>query len=229
MISLKEMSALRGAFFISVFLIVSLAAQTEFPPVDETAKDKSFAEFKAKLIAAVEKHDVKFLESIIASDARASFGEDPGLEGFRRTYAMDDADAPFWRELRRVLGFGGAFTRGRKEFTAPYIAARWPERIDAMDYVAVIERDVPVREKAAPEAKELTRVSHCLLELDSDPDEPVPDGWIRVWLPAAKPKSAHTNGTGYVRASSTRSPLDYRAQFRREREGWKLISFLAGD
>jgi len=53
--------------------------------------------------------------------------------------------------------------------------------------------------------------------------------WIKVWLPTPKTKAAHGNGAGYVLALAVRSPMNYRAQFRKERGAWKLASFLAGD
>ena len=212
------------SFFLLLLSTTLACAEPKLLPVDETAKDSGFAKFKKELAAAVEKRDASFIESVLAADALASFGGDRGVEGFRSAYGLGDPSAPFWRELGKVLSLGGTFNRSRKEFTAPYVASRWPEEFDAMEYVALTKKDIAVLGYPAIGGKELARLSYSILRVasESEKSESTEESeWIAVHLP--------TGGTGFVPASAVRSPLDYRAQFRREGTRWKLASFLAGD
>jgi hypothetical protein len=210
---------MRSLLFLFLSATVT-CAEPKLLPIDESGKG-GFAKFKKNLETAVERCDANFIESILAADALASFGEDRGIEGFQRTYDLKDPKAPFWRELARVLSLGGTFNRARQEFTAPYVAARWPEKFDAMEYGALTGKDVVVRAAASAESKELARLSYSILKLAPDNDSAGQSEWIAVHLPAG--------GIGFVPASAMRSALDYRAQFRREGKKWKLASFLAGD
>jgi hypothetical protein len=205
-----------------LFLSTTIAsAEPQLLSIDESSKDKGFAAFKKDLTAAIEKRDAKFIESILTSDVLASFGEEKGPKGFQRIYDFKKADAPFWREFAGVLALGGIFTRGRTEFTAPYVFAEWPEDFDAIEYVALTAKDVVVRSAANAESKEIARLSYSILRLAAESDSPGQQPWVAVHNPKG--------GIGFVPASAMRSALNYRAQFRREFKAWKLASFLAGD
>ena len=211
---------MRSLFILLLSATVGLA-EPKLLPIDESAKDATFTKFKQALVAAVEKRDAKFIESILTSDALASFGEDRGIGGFRRTYGIQEPTAPFWRELQSALGLGGTFTLARKEFTTPYVAARWPEKFDAMEYVALTAKDVVIHAAANAESKEVARLSYSILKLASENGTGDKKEWAAVELPKG--------GIGFVPVSALRSPLNYRAQFRREGNQWKLASFVAGD
>ncbi|HEX8279803.1 MAG TPA: hypothetical protein VF551_00375 [Chthoniobacterales bacterium] len=209
----------------SLLLFLSFAsvalAEPKLVPIDEGAQEKGFAEFRNKLNGAVKQRDAAYLASVLSTDVVSSFGEDRGLAAFERTYGFRDAAAPFWREMDAVLALGGTFSRDRKQFTAPYVFSRWPDELEAMEHTAIIAGDVPVYARPN-ETKELTRLSPSIVELAPDNDVAAADGeWVALRLRGL--------GIGFVRASATRSPLNYRAIFRRERGGWKLATFVAGD
>ncbi|MDQ2659693.1 MAG: hypothetical protein M3Y03_04660 [Verrucomicrobiota bacterium] len=211
---------MRSLFILLCGLAIANAEPT-LRPIDESAFDPTLSKFMKELTAAIEQRDAHFVEHNLTSDALASFGEERGLNGFTRTYGLADPRAPFWGEFQNVLSLGGAFTEGRKEFIAPYVAARWPDKFDAMEYVALIAKNVVVHAAADPTSKSVARLSYSLLQIKSEGDGSGQADWVAVLLPAG--------GTGFVPTASVRSPLDYRAQFRREGGAWKLASFLAGD
>ena len=66
-------------------------------------------------------------------------------------------------------------------------------------------------------------VTHQLLEqIDIEPAD----------LERTGPDYVHVKadaGTGYVKISEVRSPIDYRAVFQKIDGAWKLVAFVAGD
>src|SRR5436190_16552223 len=188
---------MRSLWFLLLSVTIAVA-EPKLPPVDQSDQDKGFAAFKKELTAAVERRDARFIESILASDALASLGEDRGVASFRRTYGFEDPAAPFWRELAAVLRLGGTFNLGHHEFTAPYVASRWPDRFEPFEYVALIAKDVPVRAEPGAASEEVARLSYSILGLATG-DSPGRKEWIAVNLKGGE--------VGYVPGGAVRSPL----------------------
>lgn len=186
-------------------------------PVDEAARDPSFARFRERLRRAVRERDTAFVVSILAEDVHLGFGGDHGIASFREMWKPGDPDSPFWAELGEVLRLGGAF-QDDSTFVAPYVSARWPGEFDAFDYVALVGARVRVRAAPRPDAPVLAVLSHQILPTSS---ARAPDGWTGVRLA--------DGGSGYVAERFVRSSIGYRAFFVRRDGRWVVEAFLAGD
>ncbi|MBA2378678.1 MAG: SH3 domain-containing protein [Blastocatellia bacterium] len=221
-----------SAVLILALCCVAVAAQERYvKPVDEAAKDASFAAFRQKTIAAAEKRDVRYIISILDPDIKISFGIEQGAKEFVNTWRLNDKDSPFWDEFLRVIKNGGAFAgdgKARDFFTAPYTFSSWPEDIDGFEYHAIFGRNVNLRERASTDSKVVTQLSYNIVKVDrdrsvrkaGDPDD-VSFDWMYVETLGGK--------KGFVKAEYVRSHVDYRAGFNKTNGVWRMTLFLAGD
>ena len=194
-----------------------VAAGTQFLPVDEASRRPDFFSFRAGLQRAIAEHDSAALLAIVHPDIKNSFGGNDGIDEFRRMWKIDAPDSGIWAALGTVLGLGGSFSDANT-FVAPYVFSRWPDRFESFEHVAVIGSDVRVRSKPGVDAPVVSTVSFAILPLARGADT---DDWTPVRLDGAR--------TGYVASAYVRSPVDYRAIFRRENRAWRLVTFVAGD
>lgn len=201
--------------------IVFAAAPVKFLPVDEASKQADFLAFRQQLSAAVARHDVKAVLTIVEPSIQNGFGDDNGLANFKKIWKLNQANtknSPLWKELGTVLALGGKFT-DRTTFNAPYISAAWPEQFDGFEYIAVVGKDVRLREKASTNSKVIATVSYVILPLA--PEGQWKEQWTKVKAPNGKP--------AYIASAYIRSPVGYRAFFEKKKGKWKMTSFLAGD
>lgn len=212
---------------LAVCAVVAIAcaaaplAQSTFPvlrPVDAGAARPDFFTFRARLQAAVAKHDRPALMAVVSEGIRNTFGDDNGRDAFERRWRLADADSPLWGELGLVLALGGSFDDA-DNFIAPYVFSRWPSRFDAFEHAAILGDRVRVR--AAPEASAATIGVLSFSVVPVLPAKEERPSWLAIRLPAAQ--------TGYVSAMYARRPLDYRAIFSRTSTGWQMTAFIAGD
>lgn len=194
-----------------------LGAQPVLAPVDQGPRDQSFIAFRDTLRRTIESKDSAALLAVIDPAIKISFGDENGVEAFRRQFKPESSNSEVWRELAAVIALGGIF-QGRDTFVAPYVFARWPDAIDSFDHVAVIGSGVRIRAKAASDGPLLATVSYAILEVAGTGS---PADWTEVVLP----DSRH----GYVASRLTRSPIAYRAFFTRANGAWRLSLFVAGD
>lgn len=193
------------------------------PPVDESAKDASFAAFKARLLAALEKKDASFLLTVVAEDVQVSGGDDLGIKAFRNFWKLDTAPAQsgVWAELAAVLKLGCAYDP-QGTFSAPYLYARFPNGLDTAEYVVAVHERAPLRAAGNASAPVIETLHYDVLQvLDTGQDPGVKDRWPHVRSASGK--------AGYVDPRDVRSPLGYRAGFERRKGAWLLTYFLSGD
>ena len=187
------------------------------PPVDEAAAQPDFLAFRARLQAALARHDAAALLAAVHPDIRNSFGGDDGIAAFRERWRPEAPDSPVWTTLAEVLSLGGLFdAEGR--FVAPYVFSAWPADVDAFEHVAVLGRGVRVRAAPHAGAEPLALLDFAIVRLQ--PDQP-DAGWSAVRLADGR--------RGFVHRRLVRSPVDYRAAFEKSHGGWKMTLFLAGD
>lgn len=193
-------------------------------PVDEGRRDPSWVTFRARLERALKERDVPFVLGILDPEIRNSFGEDAGgVERFKTVWTLVRAPAsPLWKALGDVLALGGTF-RPDGAFCAPYTFARFPDDIDSSDHAVIIRRDAPLYAGPSASARVLSRLFYDIVELDPSRDviDARGERWARVTTPSGR--------RGYVRDADLRSPLDYRACFKRSADGWRMRSLAAGD
>jgi hypothetical protein len=193
-----------------------------FQPVDEAGRNPVFLAFRDQLARAVETRDTHGLLDLVSDEIQMSIRDKAkrGKSAFIAEWGLVGAHAhesPLWDKLRETLKLGGAFEEG--EFRAPYVWARWPSRFPHLDFFAVLSKSAAVHAKAEESSRTLETLTQ---EIVGRFDElPNPPGWKAVRAPDGV--------TGYVRAEDVRSPVDFRALFRREKSGWRLALFAAGD
>ena len=195
-----------------------LAAQPSLLPVDEASTRPDFFSFRAQLQRTIARHDTAALMAVVHPQIRNSFGDNDGIDGFRKMWNIGAADSEIWDVLGTVLGLGGSFL-DNGTFAAPYVFSRWPEKFDAFEHVAVIGTGVRVRSRPRADANAIATMSFSILPA-ARPDVEV-DGWTAVRVEG--------NRTGYIASPFVRSPVDYRAIFRHDGRQWKLVTLVAGD
>lgn len=211
--------------FAAVSSHVSLAMTAEtvarLEPVDETTEDSSFASFKEKLKAAIQKKDSSFIKKILSDDVEYSFGADPerksAVDGFLKHYKIEGKkDSDFWKNLRDVVELG--CTKSGEEFICPYVYSKWPNKYDSFSFVAATREKIPIRKKPESSAEVLRFANFEIFKLAR---EQKTDGWNAIDL--------GNKQVGFVATADVRSPIDYRAGFQKTSDGWKLKYFIAGD
>lgn len=183
--------------------------------VDETSEDPSLAAFRDELLAAVRRRDADAVVAMADPKIRTSFGGGGGTADFRRMLQKPGV----FEDLEKLLSLGGSFMgegEGRS-FWAPYVYSAWPEAHDAFESLAVIGKDVPLRE-----TKELTSGVSATLDHDI----------VTIVSPAVSdPRQVKTadGKTGWVEAKHLYSPIALRAGFMKSGGKWKMNALVAGD
>ena len=187
------------------------------PPIDECAADPSFAAFRDQLRLTIEQRDAAALLEIVADDIEVDFGGGAGRADFSRTWELDrPASSGVWDELAEALSLGCAGD-GSGELYAPSMAAASMTE-DPFEAAVVIRPGAELRRE--PDA-----ASRSLATLDWDivtvPEWDSEGAWQRIVLADGR--------SGFVRSDDLRSPIDYRAAFRRLDGRWRMTAFIAGD
>ena len=196
-------------------------------PVDEGAKDASFAAFRKKLLEAVRRRDSEFVLGVVHPGIRNTFGMDDGLRLFREKWQPERADSALWAELETILTAGGKFRidRGSKRFWAPYAyAAEWPKGFDDpfSAHSAIMGKDVRLRAAPRADAAVVALLTYNIVETLGEPVDDRKGGkWVKV--------CASTGLEGYVAGQYVRHPLDYRAAFTKIDGRWMMTALVAGD
>ena len=214
-----KLAALLAALLFA-FAPTAGAAPRTLEPVDESAKDPELAKLIATLLKACDEKDFRPFEEAMSPDAIASFGGDSGPAGFRAVYQVDDPNSPFWDEFRAAVLMGGAFMEDGL-YAAPYVYAKWPEDIDAFEYVVAIGDKTTLFAKPDAASRPLADVTHQFLRLPGDETGAnVPEGWMAVSADGV---------AGFVKIAETASPVGYRAIFQKTVNRWWLGAFVSGD
>jgi hypothetical protein len=192
--------------------------------VDEGASDLSWANFRAKLLTALEKRDRKFILGVIHPKVRNGSDAPPGIEEFRKQWEFDSDDGVFWRQLPATLSVGSAwFQRSNKEreLCAPYLLAKWPREVDPGAYGAIATGEALVKAAPAWESATVARLSYQIVRVTDwevpDIDPKFQQKWVRIRL--------LKEGTGYVPEEHIRSPIEHTACFVRAGNSWRLTVF----
>ncbi len=197
-------------------------------PVDEAKQDASFYAFRTRLIAAAEKHDAKFINSVLDPKIQLSFGGHAGLKDFKEMWAIEKPNSKFWDEFLPVIKNGGSFFKEGKTkiFYAPYTFNSFPSDLDGFEHFAIFGNNVNLRERPDAGSNIVDRLSYNVVKIENEATVMKPGNsdeadWYKVATLGGK--------TGYVKAEYVRSPIDYRAGFEKKRGQWKMVTFIAGD
>jgi hypothetical protein len=223
------------ALLVQGLPIPALSQSGKLYPVDEGPRDRSFTRFRQRLLQAARLRNRRYIWSIVDPRIECSFGDAHGKKDFIRMWG--DRESGLEEELITLLSLGGEFV-GKGEFCAPYVFTRFPDKIDAFDYQAIIGRNVRVRSRPSRTAPVLGVLSYDIVKASAS--EPVRkkedrlegvsylsdslysrDDWMKVITPQGR--------TGYVAARYVRSPIDYRACFKKRHGRWWMTALVAGD
>ena len=154
-----------------VFSIVGAAQkERQVLPVDEAKKDASFFAFREKFIAAVKKHDVKFLLDTLDRNVKGSFGDDSGIADFKRLWKLDKPNSKLWTELLTVLTNGGTFVKDagvkNKQFCAPYSFTVFPTNLDSFQYQMIFGNNISLRARPDSKAASIAKLSYNVVKVD---------------------------------------------------------------
>lgn len=150
----------------------------------------------------------------------------PGSKTFRSEWKLDSPASKLWKTLGDILALGGTFervevTKRKKigyatQFEAPYVASKWPDDADPVDYCAVIGANVRVRLRPSNSATIIDTLSYDLLKTDTErPASPLEHpAWVKITTP-----SGHQ---GYVAGRYIRNTLDFEADFQKIRGRWYM-------
>ncbi len=204
----------------------AIAQEIKLLPVNEGASDPSWIRFNARLLAAIEKRDQKFVLGVVDEKIRNISGKD-GIAEFRKLWALRSADSPLWVELPKLLFLGGVFVKREKnvnEYCAPYVHFKWPDNAPADASGAILAKEALMKAKPSAAAETLRTLSHDLVKvLDwevADEEKENKQKWVKIQTGA---------GAGYVPEEQIRSPLEYRACFVKSGTNWRMTELEAGE
>jgi len=199
------------------------AQERKLEPVDESARDLSWAKFKNVLLDAVMRRDRKFVLSILDRNVRIGVDGVRGIPEFSRQWHLDTDDSRLWRELPSALFVGAAYLkRGQapRELCAPYVLARWPRDMDPHAYGAIISRDALIKAAPSSDSPTLATLSYDIVAVaDWEVDDRAadfPQKWVKIKL---------KTGEGYVPEEQIRSPIEHVACFVKTENGWRMTAF----
>ena len=78
-------------------------------PVDEANLEPSFVAFRAKLIAAAERKDAKYILSIVDPKISNGFAGLDGIANFKKEWKLESKNSEFWNVFLPVIKNGGHF------------------------------------------------------------------------------------------------------------------------
>jgi len=198
--------------------LAAAVASGRLPPVDECAADRSFVEFRATLRRLVVLRSASGLLAFVADDVQASLGGDVGKPAFVRMWKLQGptaARSPLWGELGRALRLG--CTLGDGTAIVPAMAGQPIGERDAFE-TRIALPGATLRRAPSRRARTAALLDWHFLTVTGSRHN---DQWLKVRLDDGR--------AGYVRISETRSPIDYRAWFRKRAGRWTMEGFLAGD
>jgi hypothetical protein len=191
---------------VALLAVAPLAAQEPFLPVDEASKRPDFFYFRAQLQRAIARHDTAALLAVVHPQIRNSFGDNDGIDEFRRMWNIGAAGSQIWDVLGTVLGLGGSF-HDTDTFVAPYVFSRWPGKVDSFEHVAVLGTDVRVRSRPDADAPVIATMSFAILPV-ARPDVEVEDGpqyGLKGPAPGTSPRSSSAARSTTGRSFATRA------------------------
>jgi hypothetical protein len=208
----------RVLLILMLFWSTFAVAQSRILPVDEAASIPDFFSFRAQLLTAIAKRDAAGVLAALNKDVRLSFGDDYGLEGFKKIWKPDSADSLLWEVMAGTLALGGTFGSDGG-FTAPYVFTRWPEDRDPFEYLVAIGSDIRVR--SAPDKNSGVVGSLHFSVVKRAHSSSADSKWMKVNL--------DSGAVGFVDARFIRSPVDHRITFMKLDGRWQITAFVAGD
>lgn len=210
-----------GIWLLIAAMQAAHAEPEQAPPIDQCGDDRTFVEYRARLLRVIARKEVSGLRALVASNITYSFGDEGGWPGFANKWALDrPADSELWHELAEVLNLG--CEKSDRQRIAPGNFNKLSDYGLGLPPFVAVQKAAAFRSSPDDTAPLVMALDHhVLVEILDDEADVVPEGWLHARL---------TDGrSGYVRLSAVRSALDYRAGFEKRDGRWVMTSFIAGD
>ena len=187
-------------------------------PADESHLDPSFAEFKAKLIKAIETQDREFLRSALTPGV--SFHFEAPIPADRAMAVFDENEDASWEILHRLLLMGVERVQDGR-FIAPYLfyAIGRTKGFDRFTNMVIADKDVEFYAEPTPDASVIALLSYDIVEFDRRES---PSGWYKI-------TTIPDGQTGYIRRKYGYTTGSDRVIFAQHEGEWKLTSFTGGE
>ncbi len=195
-------------------------------PIDQATADPSFFLYRMRLIEAVASRDTSALYGALSPAIKISFGGSVGLQDFRREWEPDKPGSELWSTLSEILAGGGSMATSGSDawFEAPYWTSEWRNvSYDAFEYGVIVGEEVLVRARPTTQSEAIAALSHDIVHVVDPYPASEEEGvdFVQVELEGGM--------SGYVSREFYRSPVGYRAGFRKVDGAWQMQWFLAGD
>lgn len=214
--------------FLSIILYqVSCTQEKEYSqlfPIDESDKDSSFLQFKVKFLDLIKNRDSIKILNFIKDDIIIGFDEDgAGKKEFTKRCKLNDPNSEFWVTSQKIIELGCVkMKEGEVEmFACPYIYANFPDSLDAISHIVVINKGVNIFEEPSVDSKVIMKVDYAILKISYG----APEDWVKVRKLPDQPKEKK----GYLLAENVYKPASIRILFKKINDIWKISSFVGGD
>ena len=189
---------------------------TQVPPVDQCIADPSFVQFRSDLRRTIARHDTDALLKVVADDVHASLGGHIGKKDFIELWDLKGPrTSKVWKELGDALRLGCTMSNGVA--TAPSFEDQLGGDRDAFETMIALPGARLLRRPNDGASVVANLKWNVLTMREAWNGGP----WIAVRLDDGR--------SGFVRRALARSPIDYRAWFRKREGKWRMEGFLAGD
>ena len=227
------MRVLAGIFVALALVFLQLATRAQesavpkkLMPVAEAATDPSWIGFRNRLLEALQKHDRKYLLSVIDRNIRNPLDSPRGIAAFRKQWDFEADDSPLWRELPGALFLGSAWLKpekGPRQLCAPYLPAKWPDDVDPFDYGAVTAREALAKAEPSSDSGTVGTLSYDIVRVTdwevADRSPEAKQKWVKIRL---------NDREAFVPEEQIRSPIEHRACFIKTESGWRMVAFVVG-
>ena len=192
-------------------------APGQYAPRDECSAIAGAAPFLAALRSAVTARDAEAFAALASPEIFLDFGGGGGQEEVR---AQLGRKSRLWRELDRIMELGCAVDAENGELVMPWFFAQDLGDADPFSTQLALGSAVPLLANPSRKAKVRARLNWQLVHIyEVEVSDP---GYETVAV-------IDSDLEGHVRSSQLRSQLDYRLIARKEGDGWRIVTFLAGD
>ncbi len=193
-------------------------------PMDEGPRDASFLKFRGEFKTIIARKDAPALMKIVMPNIQNSFGGDNGAANFKKMWKPQEAKSDVWPVLKLVLDMGGNFD-SKTEFSAPYVFSAFPNDVDSFESVVVTSPDAVMRDKPKADATIVRKLDHDILALVTGAKKLQHEAGSDDWLEVKDAAGKH----GFVLQRDVRSPIDFRAGFKKIKGRWRMVDLVVGD
>lgn len=197
-------------------------------PTDSAQRPEEFLGFQEAFLERIQNRDLEYLLDTVDPDFFYHPLGERGHPGFVHYFGLTEQpqDAPIWDLLMDALMLGGEFLDPEQTiYEAPYLKARFPDRLDPLRHKVAVTREVPIYERPDAAAAVIGMLRYDVVRwlppapLPSLPDDPVTGARFQ-W------EHIETLGglRGYVLSQHLRRPLANTVTFQRSEGGWRIVS-----